>query len=201
MSYRRADSQDVVGRIYDRLIAHFSVDDVFLDLDNLPLGKPFPQALDEKLANASVALIVIGRNWLTASDATGERRLDDPTDFVRLEVEKALWWDIPVVPILVSNASMPTASELPESMRSLVLHQGVAVRPDPDFHRDMDRLIERLTNLLTESNITDGSRTKRTLKAIHRQWFGRFFLEDDDRVTDILVESVAPTSVYVARQS
>jgi anti-anti-sigma factor len=78
------------------------------------------------------------------SDAKGNHRLDDPTDFVRIEVELALSAGILVVPVLVSGTAMPVAEELPTSLRPLVLLQGIQIRPDPDFHRDMDRLIARL---------------------------------------------------------
>lgn len=152
LSYRRADSQEVLGRIYDRLITQFPTDRVFRDLDSLQIGKPFPQALDEAVAEASVALIIIGPTWASISDAEGIRRLDNPSDFVRLEVEKALSAGFPVVPVMVSNASMPKVGELPESLRPLVFRHGVSIRPDPDFHNDMDRLIGKLSALLDFEN-------------------------------------------------
>ncbi len=141
-----------VGRMYDRLIKHFSIDKVFRDLDSLPIGKPFPQALEEAVANAKVALIIIGSSWASITDANGEQRLGNPTDFVRLEVEKALAASLPVVPVLVNRATMPSAVDLPESLRPLVLHHGVEVRPDPDFHSDMERLIGKLSAILIEPN-------------------------------------------------
>ena len=148
LSYRRADSQEVVGRMYDRLIAHFSVDRVFRDRDSLPIGRPFPQALDEAIANASVALIVIGPTWVSIQNLDGQRRLDDPSDSVRLEVEKALGASFPVVPVLVSHATMPNERDLPEPLRPLAFRQAVSVRPDPEFHSDMNRLIAKLSELV-----------------------------------------------------
>ncbi|MGL4465339.1 MAG: SUMF1/EgtB/PvdO family nonheme iron enzyme [Planctomycetia bacterium] len=148
LSYRRADSEWVVGRIYDRLISHFPVDRVFRDLDSLRIGISFPQALDEAVTNARVALIVIGPTWASVTDPEGRRRLDNPADFVRLEVERALGAGYPVVPILVNRATMPHPEQLPESIRPLVLRLGLQVRTDPDFHRDMDRLIGQLNPLL-----------------------------------------------------
>jgi hypothetical protein len=153
LSYRRADSQEVVGRMYDRLIKHFPIDRVFRDLDNLQLGTSFPHALDEAVTNANVALIVIGPNWVNIKDTEGRRRLDSPSDFVRLEVEKALGAGIPVVPVFVTHASMPNSDDLPESLRPLVFRHGISVRPDPDFHRDMDRLIGKLSSLLDSTTV------------------------------------------------
>jgi hypothetical protein len=134
--------------MYDRLIAHFPIDRVFRDLDSLPIGKPFRQALDEAVANSNVALIVIGPTWVSTTDAMGHRRLEDPNDYVRREVEMALNAGFPVVPVLVLNASIPDEGCLPESLRPLARNQAISVRPDPDFNRDMDRLIGKLSKLI-----------------------------------------------------
>ena len=144
ISYRRDDSQDVVGRIYDKLVAAFSPEQVIRDIDSLIIGRPFPDALNDAVSQSEVVLVIIGKNWLTASDSDGARRLDDAGDFVRMEIERALAAGKHVVPVLVSNASMPLAKDLPESIRSLVNQHGIQVRPDPDFHGDMDRLIRQL---------------------------------------------------------
>lgn len=144
LSYRRSDSREVVARVYDRLVAHFSGSAVFRDLDSIPLGKPFPTVLQEELAKTTAGLVVIGPGWASATDEQGRRRLDDPTDFVRQEVEALLSRPIPVIPCLILNAPMPTESELPEAIRPLRSRQAIEVRPDPDFHRDMDRLIAQL---------------------------------------------------------
>jgi TIR domain-containing protein len=132
ISYRRSESQDVTGRIYDRLVTKFTPKGVFKDVDNIPLGVSFPLHIQQMLSKASVVLVVIGPGWVTVRDAQGRRRLDDPNDFVRLEVETALGAGMPVIPVLVSNASMPAASELPRSLQKLVSRNGIAVRPDPD---------------------------------------------------------------------
>lgn len=147
ISYRRSDSQDVTGRIYDRLIAKYERRQVFKDVDNIPLGVSFPAHLKQVLGKAGIALVIIGPTWTTATNADGQRRLDDPDDFVRVEVETALNANMPVIPILVSNASMPQASDLPPSMQKLLLRNGMAVRPDPDFHNDVDRLIAGIEHL------------------------------------------------------
>src|SRR5262249_48340178 len=93
-------------------------------------------------------LAVIGRQWLTVTDAAGKRRLDDPADFVRIEIEAALQRDIPSIPVLVQHAAMPGPRQLPSSLQSLAYRNGIAVRSDPDFHRDVDRLIQHLDSLV-----------------------------------------------------
>jgi hypothetical protein len=144
VSYRREDSQDVVGRIYDRLVAMMPPERIIRDIDSLVIGQPFPEALNEAVSKSDIVLVIIGKHWLTASDSDGARRLDDTGDFVRMEIEQALAAGKHVVPVLVSNAAMPMSKDLPESIRSLVNQHGIQVRPDPDFHGDMERLIRQL---------------------------------------------------------
>jgi hypothetical protein len=148
ISYRRYDSADVVGRIYDRLVAAYGADQIFKDVDNIPIGEDFRKILNEAVTSCAVLLVVIGRDWLTVTGEQGQRRLDDPGDFVRIEIEAALSNDIPVVPLLVREASMPREEDLSGSLRELVYRNGLQIRADPDFHRDMDRLIQALDRLL-----------------------------------------------------
>jgi hypothetical protein len=144
VSYRRSDSADIAGRIYDRLIGRFGKDPVFKDVDSIPLGFDFKEYLDKKVGECDVLLAIIGDRWLDASAATGKKRLEDPTDFVRIEIESALERGIPVIPLLVRGAEMPSEGTLPSSLRKLVYRNGIPIRSDPDFHRDMDRLISAL---------------------------------------------------------
>jgi hypothetical protein len=130
ISYRRTDSQEVVGRIYDRLIAQFSKARVFRDLDNILPGNRFAEVLEDALKQSTAVLVVIGPAWTSVTDGRGNRRLDNPLDFVRREVETAIALGLPVIPVLVSNASLPASGELRESIRLLLNHQGINVRPD-----------------------------------------------------------------------
>ncbi|GAB4481804.1 MAG: hypothetical protein Kow00124_29960 [Anaerolineae bacterium] len=147
ISYRRSDSADATGRLYDRLVAHYGRERIFKDVDSIPLGADFRQVIDGAVGGCAVVLAIIGRGWLSARDEGG-RRLDDPADFVRLEIESALRRGIPVIPVLVSGAVMPRETELPQALRELTYRNGTPVRPDPDFHADVDRLIRALDNLL-----------------------------------------------------
>ena len=144
ISYRRSDSADIAGRIYDRLTGRFGRNPIFKDVDSIPLGLDFKEYLDAKVSECSVLLAIIGDRWLEASDDTGERRLEDPADFVRIEIESALKGGIPVIPLLVRGAQMPREGKLPDGLKKLAYRNGIPIRPDPDFHRDMDRLITAL---------------------------------------------------------
>jgi hypothetical protein len=144
ISYRRDDSADVAGRIYDRLIQQFGRDGVFKDIDSIPFGVDFRTYLDAQVAKCDVFLAVIGPNWMKIKGRKGKCRLEEPQDYVRIEIESALKREILVIPLLVSGASIPEADKLPVSIQKLTYRNGIAIRVDPDFHRDMDRLIDYL---------------------------------------------------------
>ena len=148
ISYRRSDSADIVGRIYDRLVQEFGRDGIFKDVDSIPLGIDFKGYLDRTLSECNVLLAIIGDHWLDATDADGKRRLEDPNDFVRIEIESALAQGIAVIPLLVRGAQMPEEEDLPAGLKKLVYRNGIPIRPDPDFHRDMDRLVSALEEYL-----------------------------------------------------
>ncbi|MGB5454164.1 MAG: TIR domain-containing protein [Sedimenticolaceae bacterium] len=141
VSYRRDDSADVTGRIYDRLSSHFGTAEVFKDVDSIPLGRDFRDVIRGAVAKASVVVVVIGRHWLGSDQKTGSPRIHDANDFVRAEVSAALQQGKPVIPVFVSNGKMPMDSDLPEDIRDITYRNGVHVRPDPDFAHDVDRLI------------------------------------------------------------
>lgn len=149
ISYRRADSKTVTGRIYDRLISALGRRNVFKDVNDIPAGADFPALLRQITSTCKVMLVIIGRSWATVTDEEGRPRLDDPLDFVRLEVETGLTTEgVTVVPVLVEGASMPRPSQLPPSLHPLLTRNAVVVRDDPDFHDDMDSLIEGVRPLL-----------------------------------------------------
>lgn len=145
ISYRRADSADVTGRIYDRLREHFGKSAVFKDVDSIPPGVDFKEHLEKAVGKCQVFLVVIGDKWLEATEAKRRNRLHDPDDFVRIEIESALKRNITIIPLLVRGASMPAEEKLPPSLRKLVYRNGISIRSDPDFHGDMNRLIEAIS--------------------------------------------------------
>jgi hypothetical protein len=148
ISYRRADSATFSGRIYDRLVLHFGRENVFKDVDDIPLGANFVTYIQQSLAECAVELVVIGRSWLDARDQAGSRRLEDPSDYVRLEIETAERLGLTLIPVLVDGVSMPTIADLPPTLQSLALLNAIAMRNDPDFSHDMERLIAGMERLL-----------------------------------------------------
>jgi formylglycine-generating enzyme required for sulfatase activity len=144
ISYRREDSADVTGRIYDRLIQQFGREAVFMDVDSIPFGVDFRTYLDAQVAKCEVFLAVIGRDWIKKRGTKGKSRLEDPGDFVRIEVESALKRQILVIPVLVGGASIPPTERLPASIQDLSYRNGIPVRSGRDFHHDMNQLIESL---------------------------------------------------------
>ena len=141
ISYRRKDSQAMTDRIFDHLTSRFSRDNVLRDIDSIPRGVDFHRWLIDAVENCDVLLAIIGPNWLDSKNANGERRLDDPSDFVRIEIETALTNNIPIIPVLLPEASMPAHKDLPESLRELSSRNASTVRHDPDFTSDIGRLV------------------------------------------------------------
>jgi TIR domain len=148
LSYRRVDSMEVTGRIYDRLVEYLGAESVFRDLDSIPLGVPFPDLLRKTLSQTDAILVIIGPTWLSITNEHGQHRLEESNDFVRVEVETALQLEVPIIPVIVSSASLPEEHELPQSIRALTHRNSFVIRPDPDFHRDMDRLCTKLQEVL-----------------------------------------------------
>jgi hypothetical protein len=150
ISYRRDDSSGDSGRIYDRLETKYGRENVFKDVDAIPLGVDFRRVLTDEVAKCDVMLVVIGRQWLSITDEHGQRRLDSPSDFVRIEVEAALAREFPVIPVLVQNVRMPQERDLPASLAELAYRNNIVVHSDPYFHRDMDLLIGQLDALFAQ---------------------------------------------------
>ena len=150
ISYRRDDSAGHAGRVRDRLERELGRNLLFMDVDAIPLGTNFSKVLHEEVAKCGVLLAVIGPNWPDARDGEGKRRLDDPNDFVHIEVAAALHRDIPVIPILLDGSRIPKASELPDDLRELAFRNGLDVR-HASFHQDMDRLISALKKQLGQA--------------------------------------------------
>jgi hypothetical protein len=140
ISYRREDSAYAAGTIRDQLAAPFGPGDIFFDVESIPYGHDFRTHLDRSVGACDYLIAVIGKSWLTACDDSGQRRLDNPVDYVRLEIEAALRRNIPVIPVLLDNAPMPKADQLPGDLRLLAYRNAIAVRPPPDFKKDVEKL-------------------------------------------------------------
>lgn len=144
ISYRRDDSAVMCGAIYDRLTQAFGVEAVFKDVDMIPVGVNFERFISTTLEQCVAQIVVIGPRWVSIQSGTGERRLDDPKDFVRLEVEFALRDGLAVIPVLAQGAKLPAADDLPESLRPLAELAPSVVRYAPEFDEDMRQLTQRL---------------------------------------------------------
>jgi uncharacterized membrane protein YhaH (DUF805 family) len=131
ISYRRDQSAAAAGRLADRLVQRFEKDHVFMDVDSIEPGVDFVKVLNDQVARCGAFIAVIGPGCADLRDRAGKRRLDDPHDYVRIEVEAALRRDIRVVPVLVDGAAMPSAETLPESLKALASRQAISV----DHHR------------------------------------------------------------------
>ena len=125
ISYRRDDTEGQAGRLFQQLRESFGEDMVFMDVATIEPGVDFRKAIEKNTAACGVLLALIGRDWVSLTDAEGHRRLDNPDDFVRLETASALRRDIPVIPVLVQGARMPRADELPADLKDLAYRNSV----------------------------------------------------------------------------
>lgn len=142
INYRRDDSEDVCGRIYDRLVAEFGRGSVFKDVNDIPAGVDFRQVLEREVGSTDILLSLIGPDW---DNRANKARLNDTNDFVRFEIETALKRGIPVIPVLVRRRSaLPNKNDLPKPLQDLVFRNGRQVRADPDFHKDVDWLVSEI---------------------------------------------------------
>jgi ABC-type amino acid transport substrate-binding protein len=149
ISYRRGETAYSAGWLYDRLANRFGDSQVFKDVDSIQLGDDFVEVITSAVGSCDVLLALIGEEWLTITDEHGRRRLDDPEDFVRLEIEAALTRKVRVIPILVDGARMPRTDELPDSLARLVRRQALELSP-ARFDFDLGRLLKVLDRTLAE---------------------------------------------------
>ncbi|HEV7904352.1 MAG TPA: TIR domain-containing protein [Pyrinomonadaceae bacterium] len=147
ISYRRDDSSGHAGRLFDRLSARFGVEQVFMDIDQIEPGEDFVQVIESAVGSCEVLIALIGRNWLASRDESG-RRLDNPNDFVRLEIAVALVRGIPVIPVLVQGANMPRPQDLPENLLTLSRRHALELS-DLRWKHDVDQLTGVLEKILT----------------------------------------------------
>tara|TARA_R110000787_G_scaffold33475_15_gene87532 strand:+ start:2804 stop:4327 length:1524 start_codon:yes stop_codon:yes gene_type:complete len=165
ISYRREDSEGHAGRLFEDLVEHFGPGSVFMDVVGIEPGRDFRKVIDAKVADCSVLLAVIGKSWLTLKDDTGGRRIDHPHDFVRLETASALQRDIPVIPVLVHNASMPTQEDLSPDLADLAFRNGVELT-HARWDSDVSVLIRALQAYVTPESAT----TTPTPKPSDKTW-------------------------------
>jgi hypothetical protein len=195
ISYRREDSKAYAGRLYDDLVARLGPDRVFIDIDTLRPGVDFVKSLDEAIRSCDAVLALIGPRWLSVSDVDGNRRLDNPRDFVRLEIVTALMRDgLPVVPVLVGDALLPSAADLPEPMAGLASRHAFDLSVER-WAYDVEQLLKRLA-----PNVP--GRPQPTAVALPRPVEFRAWL-DPERIrgsgperVDLVIENLGPGTTF-----
>lgn len=148
ISYRRDDSAGHAGRLFDRLSAHFGQDQVFMDIDHIEPGEDFAQVIEDAVSSCEILIAIIGRHWLSSAGEVS-RRLDNPNDFVRLEITAALNRNIRVIPLLVQRATMPGPQDLPDNLAKLSRRHALELS-DLRWNRDVDQLIGAIEKILAE---------------------------------------------------
>src|SRR6266566_424500 len=141
ISYRRHDTAYVAATLNDKLQQHFGPNSVFFDVDNIPLGVDFREHIGNAVGQCDVLLVIIGDQWLGPLNSQGKRRIDDPSDYVRIEIESALKRNIPIIPVLVEEATMPAPADLPDAIQSLAFRNAAEIRAGRDLRQHIEQLI------------------------------------------------------------
>src|SRR5918912_158685 len=150
VSYRRQEAEWPAGWLFDRLAEHFQGAEVFKDIDSIEPGDDFVEVITSAVQSCDVLLALIGDRWLTMTDDEGRRRIDNPDDFVRIEIEAALERNVRVVPILIYGARMPRPQDVPPSLAGLVRRQALELSVSR-FDDDVSRLLRVLDRTLAEA--------------------------------------------------
>jgi TIR domain len=150
ISYRRSDSDVFAGRIRDRLAGRYGDAAVFMDIDDIPFGIDFRQHIKGALAASDVVIAIIGSRWLGVGKS-GNARIQDEADPVRIEVEAALQNGIPVIPVLVGDTKMPKPAQLPETLKDFAFLNAATVDTGRDFHPHMERLLRSIDHILGDA--------------------------------------------------
>lgn len=158
ISYRRGISSGWAGRFAEKLGAHFGPNNIFMDTETLQPGTDFVDAISDAVKSCDVVLAIIAPDWVGATTQSGQRRLDDPHDFVRIEIASALSRGIRVIPVLVGHATMPTTEDLPEDLQLLARRQAHEIS-DTRWDFDCQRLINVLQRISGAEGVTGRPRT------------------------------------------
>jgi hypothetical protein len=171
ISYRRGQDAWVARSLYDRLITRFDSKQIFIDVNGIEAGEEFHRVIEKMVGECGVLIAVIGPCWLTSKDEKGGRALDNPKDFVRIEIGTALKRDIRVIPVLVDSALMPLATDLPDDLKQLVRRQWVSIAHS-NFEDGWGRLEVVVEQVLGKNTATrrnhqkPGARAKSPLKQL-----------------------------------
>jgi TIR domain len=147
LSYRREDAAPYARMLKDELSRRISDARVFMDLDSIEAGVDFAEVIRDTIESSAVLVALIGRQWAVLSDEGGRRRLDDPDDYVRLEIQSALERDIRVIPVLVDGAKPPRQQQLPAELQKLARLNAFELSNDR-YQYDRDRLVTLIQGVL-----------------------------------------------------
>lgn len=198
ISYRRDDSLSATGRLADKLVQQFGTEQVFRDLDAIEAGADFQRAIVDTVRAASVILVIIGRTWADVRTADGRRRLDDPDDYVRREIETALAANIQVVPVLVEGAGMPKADALPDPLHPLALRQAFELS-ETRWGHDTGRLMSYLEQGLAIEPATPATVPTNGTTAATGLFRNAFLSAIGNYVPDLLALLVRPKKLIAKR--
>lgn len=147
INYRRDDAAGFARSLYEHLAREFRDGTVFMDVEALrEPGIDFAQEIERSLGRCAVVLVLIGEEWLDAATPDGRRRIEEPDDFVRLEIATALKRDIRVIPVLLNRATMPPVDKLPPDLQALGRRQAIVITHD-DWMHDVSRLVDSLAKI------------------------------------------------------
>jgi hypothetical protein len=196
--YRREDTRWSARSVNDRLTTHFDQKQVFMDIEGIGLGKDFVKEIENSVGECDVLVAVIGMHWLTSKDEQG-RRLDNPEDFVRMEIATALKRDVLVIPVLVDGAPMPRSADLPDNLKALVRRNALRLS-EAGFNDDCRRLIAAIEQVLEKSAAHQRDRLNPERREIERpKAEARQREEEGPKAEQIQKESVQNASFYNAR--
>lgn len=168
ISYRRDDDPGFALAVYQRLEQEFAGENLFMDVEgHIKPGDDFVKVLNDQVAKCDVLLAIIGAGWVGARDADGNRRLEKETDFVRIEIASALKGKR-VIPVLVNEAEMPRADDLPPSLKPLPRRNAVAIRPTR-FNADSQGLVKALKDALAAADLERAAKTEAERKAAEEE--------------------------------
>jgi hypothetical protein len=139
-----------MGRLSDHLSRHFPSNQIFMDVDSVDLGEDFVDTIEKTVGSCDVLIAVIGKGWLISCDQEGHRRLENPQDFVRIEIGTALKRGIRVIPVLVDGASIPQSSDLPDDLKALIRRNALQLGHDR-FRTDSERFVAAVERALEKT--------------------------------------------------
>jgi MFS superfamily sulfate permease-like transporter len=153
ISYRRDDTRDAAGRVYDWLVSKLPEKEIFFDVDTIPFGVDFKKSISDALSGSAVELVLVGEKWLNPNWRTSRWQFGSKPkeDFVQVEIESALELGVPIMPLLVDGVSMPDVESLPSSIAEFVSLNAAPIRAGRDFHLDMARVLEQIESFRKQS--------------------------------------------------